>query len=190
MSNLASVIEGSDLVLVWCSSSVFACLAVIKIFEYKKLLDEKNVQLIQFYLDGKFLYKNLVESISVASNSEFCIRLINNIKEYYNLEDVVIIDSIKMIDGENNTALRSEVIKCIQKNIVKINSATDWHRLGRFTCKSKIGDYVMYIASIASKDEGDGLIICVEQAPALLTKQEKISLENSINLLKTRLLHG
>ncbi|MEA0971708.1 hypothetical protein Megvenef_01692 [Candidatus Megaera venefica] len=34
------------------------------------------------------------------------------------------------------------------------------------------------------------LIICIEQAPALLTKQEKNSLENSINLLKTRLLYG
>ena len=48
----------------------------------------------------------------------------------------------------------------------------------------------MYIASITPRDEGDGLIICIEQAPALLTKQEKNSLENSINLLKTRLLYG
>jgi len=182
--------ENFDFVLLACSSILIACLGVAKVFSYKKLLDEKNVQLIQFYLDGKFLYKNLVDSITISSTSEFCSRLLKCIKEYYNLEDIIVIDSIKMISGENKTVLRSEVINYVQKNITKINAAIDGPRLARFSCKTKDGTYVMYIASITPKDEGDGLIICIEQAPALLTKQEKNSLENSINLLKTRLLYG
>jgi len=39
------------------------------------------------------------------------------------------------------------------------------------------------------KDEGNGMIVCIEDAPSLLTTQEKTSLENCINLLKTRLLY-
>jgi hypothetical protein len=50
--------------------------------------------------------------------------------------------------------------------------------------------YEIYVSRIVSRDEGDGLIVCVEHAPTLLSRQEKISLENSINLLKTRLLYG
>ena len=39
------------------------------------------------------------------------------------------------------------------------------------------------------KDAGDGVIICVENSPSLLNKNEAISLENCINLLKTRLVY-
>lgn len=184
------MIESTDVILLICFNVLMLILAVVKLFSYSKLVDEKNVQLIQFHLDSKFLYKNLVDSISISNTSQFCSKLIRNIKEYYNLEDIIVIDSIKMISGENNTYLRSEVIKYIQKNIAKVNAAISGHRLARFSCPTREGDVVMYIASITSHDEADGLIICVEQAPALLTKQEKSSLENSINLLKTRLLYS
>jgi hypothetical protein len=182
--------ESSDYIIFVCFGGLIACLLIAKIFSYKKLLDEKNIQIIQFYLDGKFLYKNLVSSVSSCSASEYCSQLMKSIKEYYNLEDVIVIDSIIMISGENNTFLRSEIIKYIQKNIAKISAAIDGHKLARFSCQIKDSSYVMYIASIASRDEGDGLIVCVEQSPSLLTKQEKNSLENSVNLLKTRLLYG
>jgi hypothetical protein len=49
--------------------------------------------------------------------------------------------------------------------------------------------YVLYLSRLMEKDEGDGLIVCVEKTPALLNKNEKISLENCINLLKTRLIY-
>ena len=72
--------ENFDFVLLACSSILIACLGVAKVFSYKKLLDEKNVQLKQFYLDGKFLYKNLVDSITISSTSEFCSRLLKCIE--------------------------------------------------------------------------------------------------------------
>ena len=131
-----------------------------------------------------------MNSISISNTSEFCAQLIKSIKEYHNLEDVIVIDSIIMLSGENNTLLRSEIIKYIQKNIIRIRAAIEGHRLARFSCKISNSTYIIYISSIASKDEGDGLIVCVEQAPSLLTKQEKNSLETSVNLLKTRLLYG
>jgi hypothetical protein len=177
------------LILFTCFVGAIVWVLITKIFTYKKLLDEKNIQIIQHYLDGKFLYKNLVNSISMSNASEFCIQLIKDVKEYHNLEDVIVIDSIIMLSGENNTLLRSAIIKYIQKNITRIRAAIEGHKLARFSCKIIDSTYIIYISSIASKNEGDGLIVCVEQAPSLLTKQEKHSLECSVNLLKTRLLH-
>jgi archaellum biogenesis ATPase FlaH len=95
------------LILFTCFVGAIVWVLITKIFTYKKLLDEKNIQIIQHYLDGKFLYKNLVNSISMSNASEFCIQLIKDVKEYHNLEDVIVIDSIIMLSGENNTLLRS-----------------------------------------------------------------------------------
>lgn len=171
-----------------CCFIIFFLITVI--YKYKKQLSKKDIQLIQFYLDTKFLYKNLVKSISVSHTSEFCTELIDNIKEYYNLEDIIIIDTIKMISGENNTALRSDIIKYIQANFNKITSNIHEHDLTLFNYRMGNKTYEIYVSRIVCEDEGDGLIICVEHSPTLLTKQEKTSLETSINLLKTRLLHG
>lgn len=163
---------------------------ILKIIYYKKLLDEKNIQLIQFYLDTKFLCKNMAESLSISNPAFFCTKLLRKIKEYYNLEDIIIIDSIKMITGENNTRLRRDVIKYVQENSDSIFFNLHEYELIKYNFSAGNKNYEMYISRIVSRDEGDGLIICVENAPTLLTKQEKTSLENSINLLKNRLLYG
>lgn len=179
-----------NLCLVMVSSSVIVSLLIYKIFYYRKILDEKNIQLIQFYLDTKFLGKNMEESLSISNPSFFCTNFLRKIKDYYNLEDVIIIDSINMIDGENNTRLRRDVIKYIQENADTILQTLHESKLTKYDFSNKNNNYEMYISRIVSKDEGDGLIVCVENAPTLLTKQERTSLENSINLLKNRLLYG
>lgn len=165
-------------------------LLIYKILYYRKLLDKKNVQLIQFYLDTKFLCQNMAESLTIPNPAFFCSKLLQKIKEYYNLEDIIIIDSIKMITGENNTRLRSDVIKYIQKNADNILKNLDEYELIKYNFSTINKNYEIYISRIVSKEEGDGLIVCVENAPTLLTKQEKTSLENCLNLLKNRLLYG
>lgn len=77
-----------------------------KIAGYKKMIDQKNIQLIQFYLDTKFICKGLIDSLRISDPLEFCKGLIAEVKEYYNLEDIIIINSIKIFDDENNTAFR------------------------------------------------------------------------------------
>ncbi|GAB4166844.1 MAG: hypothetical protein Tsb006_6110 [Rickettsiaceae bacterium] len=164
---------------------------VFRASKYKKLLDEKNIQLIQFYLDTKFLCRSLIDSLNISDSSTFCSELLRKIKEYYNLEDIIIIDSIKMVSGENNTTLRNDVVKYIKDNIQQITSEMHDYKLVKFNFSAGKKAYEIYISRILSKDEGDdGLIVCVEYAPTLLSKQEKASLENSINLLKNRLLYG
>lgn len=164
-------------------------LLLYKVVRYKKALDSKNVQLIQFHLDTKFLCKGLIDSLSISDSSIYCNSLIKRIKEYYNLEDIIIIDSLSMMAGENNTATRSEIVDFIQKNIQQITKNLHDHRLTKISIDNSQMQYVLYLSRLMEKDEGDGLIVCVEKTPALLNKNEKISLENCINLLKTRLIY-
>jgi hypothetical protein len=126
-----------DFTLVSMVSSSIVLILIIMVFKYRNLLNKKNVQLIQFHLDTKFLYKNLVKSITISDTSRFCIELIASIKEYYNLEDIIIIDTIKMISGENNTVLRNEIIRHIQANFTKITSNIHEHDLTKFNYRTE-----------------------------------------------------
>jgi len=168
---------------------LFQILLFYKVINYKKILDKKNIQLIQFHLDTKFICKGLIDSLCISDSAAFCNALTKKIKEYYNLEDIIIIDSMSMIDGENNTALRSEVLNFIQKNIKQITRNLHDHKLTKVSINNAQMQYVLYLSRLMAKDEGDGLIVCVENSPALLNKNEKTSLENCINLLKTRLVY-
>ena len=159
-----------------------------KIAGYKKMIDQKNIQLIQFYLDTKFICKGLIDSLRISDPLEFCKGLIAEVKEYYNLEDIIIIDSIKIFDDENNTAFRSDVIKFIQKNIKQISQDLNNHKLAKLNMNIAEKKYVLYLSKLITTKESNGLIACVEHAPSLLNKHERISLENCINLLKTRLV--
>jgi len=161
-----------------------------KVIRYKKVLNNKNVQLIQFHLDTKFLCKSLIESLNVSNSIVFCNTLIKTIKEYYNLDDIIIIDSLSMMNGENNTAARNEILKFIQCNIQEISKNLYAHRLTKLSMNNPNQiQYILYLSRLMEQDEGDGLIVCVEKTPALLNKNEKTSLENCINLLKTRLIY-
>lgn len=161
-----------------------------KVIYYQKVLDSKNIQLVQFHLDNKFLCKSLIDGLSISDSVIFCNHLITQIKEYYNLEDIIIIDSISMINGENNTATRSKVVHFILNNIQHITHNLHDHKLTKISLDNNTYvQYILYLSRLMEKDEGDGLIICVEKTPALLNHNEKTSLENCINLLKTRLLY-
>ena len=71
--------------------------ACYKIMRYKKEVDEKNMQLMQFYLDAKFINKALVDSLKLSHSINFCKDLIERIKDYYHLEEIIIIDSLTNI---------------------------------------------------------------------------------------------
>jgi len=70
------------------------CILVASVLKYRKRLDEQNKKLIQFYLDAKFICKHLVESLTISDSSNFCNALLHEIKEYYNLDDILVVDSI------------------------------------------------------------------------------------------------
>ena len=52
-----------------------------KISRYQKEIDEKNMQLMQFYLDSRFINKSLVDSLKASHSINFCKDLIERIKD-------------------------------------------------------------------------------------------------------------
>ncbi len=163
---------------------------VNKNIRYKKKLDEKNVSLIQFYLDTKFLCDSLVSSLQTSNSINFCSKMIHRLKDYYSLEDIIVVDSVQMILSENTTILRSKVLNFVENNLEKVMNRLQNHNLIKFYFISDNSSYELYISKIVSLEDSQGMIICIEKAPTLLSKQELESLESCINLLKNRLIFG
>lgn len=164
--------------------------AFYKISQYKKKIDKKNKQLMQFYLDTKFISKGLVDSLVAPHSTNFCNSLIEQIKNYYNLEEIIIIDSVRMLaEKDPHTTTKNAVINFVKADIEPMLRMLSGHNIKKFNMKISDEEYVLYVSKLVATEENDGVIICVEMAPSLLNKNEKISLENSINLLKNRLLY-
>lgn len=161
-----------------------------KLFSYKRRLFRKNTQVIQSFLDIKFFSKNLKNSLEIDNHNEYSQILIDKIKDYYSLEDIVIVKSLDVLSGENNTKLRSDILKYCKENISSITKYLDNYKVINFIVSlSDRSRYVVYVSKF-EKDHGlNGFILCIEQYPALLTEIEIAGLENCINLLKTRLIY-
>lgn len=163
---------------------------IYKVYNYKKTIERKNIKLIQFYLDMKFIWKGILDNLNISDTAEFCRKLIIDIKEYYNLDDLIIVDSIAMVKDEKNTPLRNAVINDISDKIDNIIIALENQNFITEYLEFNDKSYILYISPITPDVVNDGLIVCVERRPSLLSEHEKISLENSVNLLKTRLMYN
>lgn len=177
-------------VVIMIAITVSQIYILMKISEYKKILESKNIKLVQFYLDMKFLGRAILENLNLSDSNLFCRKLISEIKEYYNLEDVIIIDSIAMATGEKSTPVRSLVVEKIGLEFKRIKKEISHNQL--YSEEISINDktYIFYTSSITPDVTNDGIIVCIERGPSLLTEQELVSLENSINILKTRLIYA
>ncbi|PCJ29449.1 MAG: hypothetical protein COA94_01610 [Rickettsiales bacterium] len=155
----------------------------------KRKVDTKNMQLIQFYLDTKFLCKGLIDSLKFPESLTFCNRFTSELKEYFNLEEIIVIDSVDMPANNANTVLKDRVIEFIEKNMDHIARGLHDFKFTTFILELDGKEYVLHISRILSKGEGDGFIICIELAPSLLSKNEIATLETCINILRTRLVY-
>jgi hypothetical protein len=171
-------------------SIVVFSLSVTIAIKWKNRLDKKNLKLMQLYLELKFLYKNLNHSVEISSHENFCTELISSMKEYYNLEEIVIIDSIKMeFKSKTITLLKKEIYNFLQNNLISIREDFKNKNIIAKNVKVNHKKYILYIAELAPGISTDAFIICVENYPTLLSKNELLGLETNINLLKTRLYY-
>jgi DNA-binding transcriptional regulator LsrR (DeoR family) len=144
----------------------------------------------QLYLELKFLYKNLILSTQTSSSENFCIELILAIKEYYNLEEVIVVDSIHMeFKTRTISLLKKEIYNFVQCNLYTLKEKFKTKDVVVLNTKINNKKYILYIAELARGIDCDGFIICVENFPSLLSKNELLGLESNINLLKTRLFY-
>lgn len=160
------------------------------IFIRKNTFDRKNVKLIQLYLELKFLHKNINKSLEGFLAENFCAELRDSIKEYYNLEEIIIFDSVRMeLRTDGSRALKSAIQNFLQHNLNQLQESFR----GRDFLSQKIGvnnkDYIIHICELAPEISYDSFIICVEQHPTLLTQNELLGLESNIKLLRTGLFY-
>lgn len=162
--------------------------SILTVAKYKKQIEEKNIRLIQHHLDIRFLSKNLIDSLKMHDKAAFCSSYLAQIKKYYHLDEIIIIDSVKTINAESNSNLRKFIIDYVKQNVDYILENADYYKLTKFEFNEEGALYDIYLSKTRSKEE-DGLIICVENTLMPLNSQEKDSLENNMNLLKNRLFY-
>jgi hypothetical protein len=134
----------------------------------------------------KFIWQCINYSLSSSSVLEACQRLIESIKDYYDFEDLIILNSKPVFIESKNTILNKDIIDYVSQTSLRINELL---KSSNFFVESFCHHgvrYNLYITSVADIRDRDnaGLIIGIDKAPEELSKNELLSLENSINLLK------
>ncbi len=163
---------------------------ILRLYQYKKIIDKKNVELVKYYLDTKFICRNLLDSLTISDSNKFCAQFMKKIIEYYYLDDIFIIDSLYMPNIEAQTVLRKDITFHIRDNLELVLFELNVHNLVKFQFDAGEKKYIIHISQIARDDDLSGFVVCVEKSPSLLATQERNSLENSINLLKNRLFYS
>ncbi len=183
-------------VILLISAVVMAILVLVfkELFVWKKMFDQKNLNMIQLYLELKFLQRNLGDEPFVKDSQICGISLIKLMKEYYNFEEILIIDSIKLQLLTNNlTVLKQQIYEFVRINerIVK-DELVKGSFIKKYIELNNI-EYALYIFPISScinsSYSSDGFVICIEQTPSLLSKNELIGLEININILKMLMMY-
>lgn len=177
----------SDIAIIFYAASLISLVYIV--ISYSRQIDRKNQKLIQFYLDMQFINRAIINSLNETASEKFCKKMIDDIKLYFDLVDIVIIDSMQMVKYEKNTLLRSDIIDYIEGNIEDITKKLDSSKLCRKKIKLYNEIYNLFICPITPDLTNDGLIVCIEKDPSMLNPAEQSSLENSLNLLKTRLMY-
>lgn len=176
--------------LFWICVAFILIYLILRLYHCKKTIDKKNVELVKYYLDTKFICKYLLESLTTSDSNKFCTQFMNKIIEYYYLDDIIIIDSLDMPNIETQTVLRKEIIGYIRNNIELIAFELRIKNLAKFQFDLGEKKFNIHISRILTADDSNSFVVCVEKYPSLLAPQERNSLENSINLLKNRLFYN
>ena len=162
---------------------------LIILFNIENLLKKSNLKLIQLYLDMKFISKLIRDNLYLANSPEFCQKIISDIIEYFNLEDLIILDYVKGPSSQSDPILRFEILEFISKNDDKIRKYIEQDELMKIKFSSKLSkNLLLYISPLNYKDSEAGMIVCVENEPAFLSALEMSTLKSCLDLLKTRLL--
>ncbi len=161
--------------------------ALYKAYSYNLLLEEKNLKLIQFYLDIKFISQCVSKTLSTISASDACNSLVDSIKNYYSFEDLLVFNSKYFTSGAQDTPLAKNVAIYINQSNCRIKDFLknqDDFFIENF-CYQGL-DYSLYITATSSSldSKEDGLIVSVDRHQNRFSKNEMICLKTSISLLK------
>lgn len=103
----------------------------------------------------------------------------------------MVIDSIHVeFKTRAISLLKKEVYNFLQGNLIFLKEKFKAEDIVVLNTTINNRKYVLHIAELAQGVDCDGFIICVENSPSLLSKNELLGLESNINLLKTRLFYN
>lgn len=157
-----------------------------KLHSYRMLVEEKNLKLIQFYLDMKFIWQCISHALSSSNNIDACNRLVDSIKDYYSFEDLLVVGSSTFTCSGKDTKLKRDVAVYIAQNNLRIKEFLNNHDFFIESFAHQDINYNLYINSTSNSKNSkeDGLIVSVDRNPYILSQNEMICFESCINLLK------
>lgn len=94
--------------------SIFIFLVVVvisKITRYKKTLKEKNLSIIQFYLDKKFLHNHLNKNLKSPRTENYANSFLENIKSYFELDYIRVISQKELESDQELSSLFKEKLE-------------------------------------------------------------------------------
>lgn len=161
---------------------------IIVLFNVENLLKKRNLKLMQFYLDIRFISKLIHDNLYAGSSSEFCQRIISDIMEYYDLKDLIILDYVNEPISQSDLLLRREILEFINQNNDTIKEHLEEEEFMKIRFHSITSkNLLLYISALKNKDSQAGVIICVGNNSTLLGDAEIYTLKSCLDLLRTRL---
>lgn len=173
-------------IFLFCASAILLqAFTLYKLYTYRVLLEEKNLKLIQFYLDMKFIWQCISQTLSNTSTMSACNKLIDSIKDYYSFEDLIVFGSNSFPCKEEGGVVRKDVMNYISQNKLRIKEFLKGHDFFIEDFWYQEINYNLYITSASNSSKIDnGFIIGIDRNQHTLSRNEMVCLENSINLLK------
>jgi len=152
---------------------------VIKLLQAKKELDDKNIRLIQFYLDKKFISKSLMNIMDSDNIKQCHVDMVEDIKDYFQLDDIVI---LKNDDAISNAFFLNEPIKeLLLEKEANDNINVQYSHIIYESIITNKGQYTLYLYSYLAKNPKN-IIICVKKESCNLNNDEISTLKDLLNL--------
>ncbi len=159
---------------------VIIIILAVKLSSLKKELDDKNVRLIQFYLDKKFINKSIVNLAYYYEIDQSHLDFIENIKNYFQIEDIVMLTKNNSIFKTSSS--NKQLDKFVQDKVAHQNLDLQPFYISSESILTKQGQYKLYFYPYL-ENSFNNIIICVKKEPGSLNKDEISTLKDLLNLL-------
>lgn len=168
--------------------SIFLFLVVFvitKIVKYEKTLKEKNLNIIQLYLDKKFLHNNLTSSFKAPKPQNYAESFLENIKIYFKLDDIRVISRKELAKDEELRFLFKDKLEKLATEFLS-EAKKDIEALHEILCDEDANSkkehrlYVYMLSDQAKKQDTQNLIYV--KSPYKFSKNELETLDIYVHL--------
>lgn len=151
---------------------------LIQLLRLNKEINEKNMRLIQFYLDRRFVSKCIVNILVSLDLKQCYLNLIKDIKDYFQLDDFIVLKGNS--DTFNSLFFNEEIKEFLQDE--KLDAKLECFHISSKSIITSKGEYRLYIYHY-SPENPNNKIICIKKEPYHLNDNAISTLQNLMNLL-------